>query len=72
MLEALRFRAPKPMLLIHSFSSEKKWLEDFQKFAQIFGLTYKGDDNEVLSKTLSNGITLYFTWVSGDLKCTKM
>ena len=71
-LEALRFRAPKAMLLIHSFSPEKKWMEDFQNFVQLFGLTYKGDENEVVFKTLSNGISLYFSWVSGDLKYTKM
>ena len=36
-MEAIRFGAPKAMLLIHSFSANKTGFSDFQDFLKLFG-----------------------------------
>lgn len=68
LIEAEKYNAKNAMLLIHSFSAENKWLEDYQKFTALFGQL--GEVNKLYSFQLNN-INLLFCWVKGDLKYLK-
>jgi hypothetical protein len=68
LIEAEKYNTKSAMLLIHSFSEENKWIEDYKKFIALFGL--KSDVNE-LSVFQINDRNLFFCWVKGDLKYLK-
>jgi hypothetical protein len=62
--EAQRFCAPAAMMLVHSFSQEGLWFEDYAAYLALFSLpaevgavTFAGKVSEV---------ELYFGWVKGD------
>ena len=64
LIEAQRLNAPNALMLVHSFSREKEWFEDYQQFLALFGVVGKVD-SLVFAKNVS-GVKLYFGWVVGD------
>lgn len=66
-LEAERFNANHAVLLIHSFSQQGQWFEDFSSFVQLFG--FNSDEiilGKINSMVMNNGLNLHFVWVRGD------
>lgn len=64
LIEAKKFNAPNALMLVHSFSRENKWFEDYERFLALFGVTGKVD-SLVFGRNI-NGVKLYFGWVRGD------
>jgi len=64
LIKAKKFNAPNALMLVHSFSRENKWFEDYQQFLTLFGVTGKMD-SLVFGRNI-NGIKLYFGWAKGD------
>lgn len=64
LIEAKRFNAPNALMLVHSFSPENEWFEDYEKFLSLFGVIGEVD-SLVFAKT-TGGVKLYFGWVRGD------
>jgi hypothetical protein len=62
--EAERFGARRAIMLVHSFSAEGLWFDDFRAFTSLFGLTAIPD--HLLSTALRNGLPLHLAWVRGD------
>ena len=63
-LEAQRFNAQHAVLLVHSFSSEDLWFEDFANFVKLFGGTAQID---MIVKAEGNRTPkLHFAWVHGN------
>jgi len=63
-LEAERFNANEAVMVVHSFSKTDEWLEDYQNFLSLFGLS--ADIGEPVSQKLSTGMNLTFAWVHGS------
>ncbi len=63
-LEAQRFNARHAVLLIHSFSPENQWFEDFASFVNLFGQTAQVD--QVVTAEGNTSPVLHFVWVHGD------
>lgn len=63
-LEAQRFNAKRAILLIHSFSPEKLWFDDFADFVRLFGKVPQID--KMLQAEGSRFPLLHFAWVQGD------
>ncbi|MFQ5486021.1 MAG: hypothetical protein ACE5DO_11905 [Desulfobacterales bacterium] len=70
LIEAERFSASSALMLVHSFSHEHAWLEDYQAFLALFGKG--GEANSVTYAGKKNGIDLYLSWVVGDKKFLKV
>jgi hypothetical protein len=68
-LEAKRFRANEAVVVVHSFSATNEWLEDYQYFLSLFGLS--GAVNKADTVSISGSINLTFAWVHGDVKYLK-
>jgi len=66
LIEAKKFNAPNTLMLIHSFSYEDAWFNDYQKFLALFGAG--GRVNSVVPTKEIQGVDLYFGWVRGDRK----
>ena len=64
LIEAERFRAASAVMLVHSFSQEHKWFEDYQAFIGLFGKSAEPDSVTYIGRR--NGIALYTAWVVGD------
>ena len=65
-LEAKKFNAKYAVMLIHSFSPESLWLEDFQEFAELFGV--KAQSGQLYFARRLDGIDFYLAWAKGDSK----
>ena len=65
-LEAKRFMAKKAIMLVHSFSQELEWYEDYQEFLKLFNIN--ASVNKLIKVNNINGIELYCVWVKGDQK----
>jgi hypothetical protein len=63
-IEAERFGALHAVMLVHSFSPENLWFDDFAQFCALFGLVAQLDG--IASTTLGNGVVLHLGWVHGD------
>lgn len=63
-IQAQRFTACEAVLLVHSFSREDAWFEDFTSFAALFGITPKL--NEVSRVGNTGGVHFHVAWVRGD------
>lgn len=63
-LEAQRFGATHAVMLVHSFSPQNLWLDDFAAFCALFGL-HAGVD-KLVTTTAGTGMTLHLGWVHGD------
>jgi hypothetical protein len=65
-LEARRFHAAHAVLLVHSFSQEDAWYDDFARFAEALGAkAVKGRLAQVQGRS---GPTLHLGWVRGEAK----
>ena len=62
-LEAKRFNAQHAVLLIHSFSPENQWFEDFASFVNLFGQASQVDQ---MATAGSRSPMLHFAWVHGN------
>jgi ammonia channel protein AmtB len=66
LIEAKKFNAPNALMLVHSFSKDNMWFDDYCKFLALFGV--KGVVGSlVLGKNIDD-VDLYFGWVKGDSK----
>lgn len=61
LIEARRFNAGYAILLIHSFSAEHKWFEDYQNFLGLFGIS--GKVNALVELPGAWSIQLFTAWV---------
>lgn len=59
-IQAQRFTASEAILLVHSFSREDAWFEDFTSFAGLFGIT------PMLDEVSRGGVHFHIAWVRGD------
>lgn len=65
-LEAKRFTAKKAIMLVHSFSQEMEWFEDYKNFLKLFNANTAPDQLTWVNSI--QDIQLYCGWVKGDLK----
>ena len=65
-IEAGRFNAKYAMMIVHSFSSEHKWLTDYQDFLSLFGAS--GEVNQLVKLPHPKSISVYAGWVVGKTK----
>ena len=65
-LEANRFDADAAAMVVHSFSTVRRWFEDFGAFCEALG--HQAEPDVPISHTLPNGKPLLMAWVSGDAK----
>ncbi len=65
-IEAHRFNAKNAVMIVHSFSQENKWLDDYERFVRLFGKS-AGVGALVRLGTMQ-GVTLFTAWVRGNKK----
>lgn len=64
-LEARRIKADQAIVLVHSFSKDSLWFDEFQSFVSLFELEI---EKNRLSKAVQIGsITTCFAWIHGEL-----
>ena len=61
---AEQFNASAAVMLIHSFSQEHEWFEDYQGFLELFGQC--GTPNSVTHLGNLNRVEAFASWVVGD------
>ncbi|GLS35739.1 hypothetical protein GCM10010869_13280 [Mesorhizobium tianshanense] len=64
LIEARRFKTDEAAMIVHSFSPQRMWFEDFVMFLRLFGLEAAPDTRSVL--TLKSGQRLRLGWASGS------
>ena len=64
LIEARRFRAQHAVMLVHSFSHDNQWFDDFANLAGLFGPRPAVDQLVTISR--ADGISLHLAWVHGD------
>jgi hypothetical protein len=63
--------AKNALMLVHSFSRENRWFEDYQQFVELFGA--KAELNQICRAYNSiRGVNLYFGWVKESSKYIKV
>ena len=65
-IEANRYCARHAVLMVHSFSQDDQWFEDYAKFVRLFGAV--GTRNKVVTAEDREGVCLHFAWVRGNEK----
>ena len=65
-IEAKRFHAPIAVMLVHSFSQQHAWFQEYSAFASIFGI--QAGLNEIHFAGVRSGASLYIGWIVGDSK----
>jgi len=63
-IEAERFGASHAVMLVHSFSPEQQWFDEFSNFSSLFGLT--AEIGRLMTTKARNGLPLHLGWVHGD------
>ena len=61
-LEAKKLNAGNALMLVHSFSQENKWFDEYAKFVRLFNIEAKVNKLHMGKKI--NSIDLYFAWVT--------
>lgn len=61
--EAQRYRSRHAIMLVHSFSSTRKWFEDFQLFSDAMGTGLR-TPNTISASKICEGVALRLAWVS--------
>ena len=69
-VEAQRFGASGAAMIVHSFSPDARWFEDYARFCALFGLTAKA--GQLLTARLPDGKLLYLGWAGGDQRFRAM
>jgi len=64
LIEADRFSANHALMLVHSFSQEHKWFDDYAAFVRLFG--QETEPNSLIYVGDRNNIALYLGWVTGE------
>jgi len=62
-IEAQRFRARFAVMIVHSFSSQHSWLDDYQAFLALFDK--KGGVGDLVMLSQIDGVELYCGWAAG-------
>jgi hypothetical protein len=70
-LEAKRFTASNAVMIVHSFSQQDLWFENYQAFLSLFGIS-GAEIGRLHFLVESAGIRLYSGWVRGDERFLKM
>jgi len=65
LIEAQRFHAGMAMMLVHSFSQQHTWFDEYARFARLMGARDPQLDR-VAYVGERNGIDLYLGWVTGE------
>ena len=63
--EAQRYRCHQAIMLVHSFSSAKKWFYDFADFSDSMGISVSAP-NTISASKKCDGISLNLAWVSDE------
>jgi hypothetical protein len=63
-IEAKRFGAKRAVMLVHSFSRQNSWYDEFAAFVGLFGPA--GGIGTLHQVRAKDGIPLYLAWVHGD------
>ncbi len=69
LIEADRFHTETAAMIVHSFSSDRRWLDAFERFTALFGLGLGTDQSG--SVGLPDGRKLVLGWACGDLAFLK-
>lgn len=64
LIEAKWFNASSAVMLVHSFSQDQAWFEDYNEFLRLFDQTGEPDSVTFVGKR--DGIDLYFSWVTAE------
>jgi hypothetical protein len=62
LIVAEKFKAMTALMLVHSFSPNHEWFEDYANFARLFGIKAKVNSTHFARKI--GNIDLYLAWVS--------
>ena len=63
-IEAKRFNAQNAIMLVHSFSQENEWFNEFAEFLELYSV--KAEIGKLIPAGMASGVNLYFVWVKGD------
>jgi hypothetical protein len=63
-IEARRFKTDAAVMLVHSFSSTRRWFDAFARFTSLFGCTAEPDKLAVVRPNYER--PLYLGWACGD------
>ena len=63
-LLARQFNAGIALMLVHSFSPQNMWFDQYSKFANLFGIEAEMD--RIYPAQPFDGLVLYLSWVKGD------
>jgi hypothetical protein len=66
LIEAERFNAPSAVMLVHSFSQNDEWFEDFLAFLELFDVS--ADPNRLVFVKEIGDVHLYCGWARGDVE----
>lgn len=62
LIEAQKINAKHSLMLVHSFSEEAKWFDDYDSFVKLFNLS--PSPNTIVGPVILDGINLYFGWIT--------
>lgn len=68
-IEAQRFKTDVAVMVVHSFSTDRKWFDVFAEFVKLYGLTVKV--GELVEAQIPSGIPLFLGWACGDPRFLK-
>ena len=68
-LLARQFQAGIALMMVHSFSPQDMWFDEYAKFAALFGI--KAEIGTVQHAQLFDGLVLYLGWAKGDAEYLK-
>jgi hypothetical protein len=63
-VEAERFMTGAAAMVVHSFSPERRWFDDYSRFVSLFGVVAEPDRAHTI--VLPNGKPLHLAWATGD------
>lgn len=63
-IEADRFMAQHAVMLVHSFSPNDAWFDDYRAFVKLWGI--EAEKNTIHSTTMKSGRKLFFGWIHGE------
>lgn len=70
MIEAGRFNARYAVMLVHSFSPNSNWYDEYARFLKLFDV--KAEKNVLQYLSVVDGIELDTAWVTGDARFLKL
>ncbi|MCP4643317.1 MAG: hypothetical protein GY851_22915 [bacterium] len=70
LLTAEDFGAVSAVMLVHSFSAQEKWFDDFQRFAELLGVSV--EPNRLYAVPRNSKPSFSVGWCCGDLRFTEL